>query len=246
MTKKILTVLVLAVISSTMFVSCKKNNNTQTDATRNYFPLTFGSSVTYEVDSTYYDETLCTRYNVKSQMKYVVTDTFTDRKNFTNKLSYILDVFSRPYDGAIWRPQGVIILNPTANGLNWTQDNVKYIKMSFPITDGYTWKGNVNAPINDPDFNFLKNWDYQYRNYRKSFNTGYVNFDNTVTVLENDESVNYPDVVSGVAAYRTYSKAVYAYNVGLVYRELTHWTYQANNSQCVNGYTVVMRAVDHN
>lgn len=180
-------------------------------------------------------------------MKYVVSDTFTDRKNFTYKLSYIMDVFSRPYEGAVWKPVNVIILNPTANGLNWTQDNVKYIKMMFPITEGFSWKGNVNAPVADSDFAFLNNWNYQYRNFKKSYNTDYLNFDNTVTCIENDESVNYPDIDSGVAAMRTYSKAVYAYNVGLVYRELTHWTFKGgNDKQCKQGYSVTMKAIDHN
>ncbi|MCF8450901.1 MAG: hypothetical protein K9G49_13595 [Taibaiella sp.] len=246
MTNKIFTFLLLAAISTASFISCKKHSEPKTDITRNYFPLTFGKSVTFAVDSIYYNELTCSQYRVKSQMKYVITDTFTDRRNFTSKLSYILDVYSRPYEGAAWRPQSVIILNPTVTGLNWSQDNVKFIKMMFPIEEGFTWKGNVNAPVNDSDFSFLKNWNYQYRDLRKSYNTGFVNFDNTVTVLENDESVNYPGVDSGVAAYRTYSKAVYAYNVGLVYRELTHTTYQAYNSQCLNGYSVVMQAIGHN
>ncbi len=246
MTKKIYTFLLLAVVCTASFISCKKHTDDNTDATRNYFPLTFGRSVTFAVDSIYYNEATCTQYRVRSQMKYVVTDTFTDRKNFKNKLSYILDVFSRPYEGGIWKPVNVIILNPTETGLNWTQDNVKFVKLMFPIEEGFSWKGNENAPVNDADFAFLKDWNYQYRDYHKSYNTGYVNFDNTVTVLENDESVNYPSVDSMVDAHRTFSKAVYAYNVGLVYRELTHWTYKGNNSQCVNGYSVVMQAIDYN
>jgi len=246
MTKKIFAFFLLTTISTLSFVSCKKHKDEVADPTRNYFPLIFGKSVTFAVDSIYYDETTCSQYHVKSQMKYVITDTFTDRKNFTYKLSYILDVFTRPYEGAVWKPTSVILVNPTATGLFWTQDNVKYNKMIFPITEGLTWKGNSNAPVNDTDYSFLKDWTYAYHDVHKSYNTGYVNFDNTVTVIENDESVNYPAIDSGVAAMRTFSKAVYAYNVGLVYRELTHWTYRANNSQCVNGYSVMMQAIDHN
>jgi hypothetical protein len=246
MAKKFLTFSLLVAMGIVFFASCKKHDDSNTDLTRNYLPLTFGKYVTYEVDSIYYNENLCTQYRIKSQLKYAITDTFTDRRNYANKVSYIVDVFARPYDGAPWIPQSVIILNPTGNSMNWSQDQVKYVKMMFPVTEGQTWKGNVNAPLNDPQFTFLTNWNYQYQNYRKSYNTGYLNFDNTVTVLENDESVNYPGVDTGVAAYRVYSKAVYAYNVGLVYRELTHWTYKAYNSQCLNGYSVVMRAIDHN
>ncbi len=246
MNKKYLSLLLLAAVAVAFVSSCRKHNDNTTDLTRNYMPLTFGKYVVYDVDSIYYNEDLCTQYRTKSQVKYAITDTFTDKRNFYNRTSYIIDVYVRPYDGAAWKPQSVIIANPTGNSLNWSQDEIKYVKMMFPITEGQTWKGNQYAPLNDPQFTFLTNWDYTYKNYRKSYNTGYLNFDNTVTVLENDESVNYPDVDTGVAAYRVYSKAVYAYNVGLVYRELTYWTYKAYNSQCLNGYSVVMRAIDHN
>jgi hypothetical protein len=246
MNNKIVTFLLVAAISTMTFISCKKRQTESGDATRNYFPLKFGKYVTYAVDSIYYNEDSCSQYRVKSQMKYVVTDTFTDRKNFTYKLSYILDVFSRPYEGAVWKPIGVVILNPTATGLNWTEANIKYTKLVFPIEEGKSWKGNAFAPVSDTQFSFLKDWNYNYRNVNKSYNTGFVNFDNTVTVLENDESINYPAVDSQVSALRTYSKAVYAYNVGLVYKELTHWTYKAYKPKCVNGYSVVMQAIDHN
>ena len=246
MAKKVFSLLLLVAACVALFSSCRKKEDETGDITRNYFPLTFGKYVTYDVDSLYYDENLCTQYRIKSQLKYVVTDTFTDRSNFYNRLCYIVDVFARPYEGAIWIPQSVILLNPTGNSLNWSQDGVKYVKMMFPVTEGIKWKGNANVPATDLALSYLMNWNYQYMNYQKSYNTGLLNFDNTVTVLENDESVNYPGVDSGVAAYRTYSKSVYAYNVGLVYREITHWTYKAYNSQCLNGYSVVMRAIDHN
>lgn len=246
MTRKYIVSALLAATVTIIAGSCKKYHNDNTDPTRNYFPLTFGKYVTYAVDSIYYNDLTCTQYRTKSQLKYAVTDTFTDRNNFSYKLSYIVDVFSRPYDGAPWRPVGVIMLNPTANGLNWTESNVKYVKMMFPVKEGFSWKGNEYAPVEDTDYFYLKDWNYEYRDLQKSYNTDYVNFDNTVTVLEDDEFVNYPWVDSGVSAMRNYSKSVYAYNVGLVYRELTHWTYKGDLSQCKNGYSVIMRALDHN
>jgi hypothetical protein len=70
-------------------------------------------------------------------------------------------------------------------------------------------------------------------------------------VLEDDESVNYPGVDTGIGGYRTYAKEVYAYNVGMIYKEWTHYTYNANNFEglsdsCWNGYRVTMTAVDYN
>jgi hypothetical protein len=121
--------------------------------------------------------------------------------------------------------------------------------MIFPIQNGYSWPGNQYAPIQDSAFSFLKNWTYAYQNMHSSYYNGRLNFDNTVTVLEDDEAVNYPEVDSQVTAFRTYAKEVYAYNIGMIYKEWTHKThkYSANpGDTCWNGYTVIMRAIDHN
>lgn len=243
MTKSIISVLLVAAVSVTSLFSCRKSNDTSADITRNYFPLQRGKTVTYAVDSTYYIGALRIAYNVKSQMKYAITDTFTDKKK---RVSYIMNVFSRPYDGALWQPISVITVTPTTTGLLYNQDDNEYIKMIFPVSEGLTWKGNQNVVVQDPLKSYLKNWNYKYQNYHLSYNTGFINFDNTVSVLENDESVNYPNVDSAVDAFRTYAKEVYAYNVGMVYKEWTHWTYKPDTVQYVNGYRVVMRAIDHN
>lgn len=243
MTKKIFTFLLLVAISSAAVFSCKKSPNSTADATLNYFPLTFGKYVTYAVDSVYYFDTSCERITVKSQMKYAITDTFTDKKK---RKSYIMDVYSRPYDGAVWKPINVIFITPTTTGLLYIQDNAEYVKMVFPVENGSTWKGNKNVMVQDSIYSYLNDWNYMYQNVKLSYNTGYVNFDNTVTVMQHNLSVNYPDVDSAVNAANTYAKEVYAYNVGMVYKEWTHTTYRADTTKCLKGYSVVMRAIDHN
>jgi hypothetical protein len=225
------------------FFSCRKVTVSTADATRNYFPLQFGKYVTYDVDSIYYIDTSCLKLEVKSQMKYAVTDTFRDNQY---RLSYIMDVFTRPYDGGIWQPSTVILITPTTDSMLVTQDQTQYIKMVFPVVNGGSWLGNSNAVIQNSTFAYLANWDYTYQNYHLSYNNGLVNFDNTVTVLEDNESQNYPSVDSQVSAYRTYAKEVYAYNVGMIYKEWTHWTYKPDSAQCVKGYSVVMKAIDYN
>lgn len=254
MTKRILSVLLLAVIGFTAFHSCKKTPQSNTDATLNYFPLTAGKYVTYAVDSVYYHDDPCVQYEIRSQIKYSVTDTFTDSKK---RLSYILDVFSRPYDGGDWHQTSVILLtpapaplattsSPVMTNLLYSQDGTQYIKLVFPIANGFSWQGNQYAQVQDTNFAYLKNWSYTYQNMGHSYNNGSLNFDNTVTVLEDDESVNYPNFDSAVSSYRTYAKEVYAYNVGMIYKEWEHWTYKPSHAQCLNGYRVVMTAIDHN
>ena len=242
MTKKILPFLLLVAICFLSLFSCKKRTKSTADATLNYFPLTWGKYVTYDVDSIYYYGKSCTQYEIKCQMKYSITDTVT----YNKKPSYLMDVYSRPYDGSDWQHINEIIITPTPTGLLYFQDRNKFVKMVFPVANGFSWPGNQYVQWQDSSLAYLKNWNYTYMDYHLSFNTGYVNFDNTVTVLEDDESVNYPYVDSAVHAYRTYAKEVYAYNVGMVYKEWTHWTYEPDTSKCVNGYHVVMRAVEYN
>jgi hypothetical protein len=243
MTKKILPFVLLVAICFVTFFSCRKNGPSKADATLNYFPLIFGKYVTYAVDSIYYIDTNCVQYESKSQQKYSITDTFTDKKH---RLSYIMDVYSRPYDGADWHAINTILITPTPTGLLYFQDQSEYVKLVFPVVNGFSWQGNKYVQVQDSMFSYLANWNYTYQNVHLSFNDGFVNFDNTATVLEDNESINYPYVDSAVHAFRTYAKEVYAYNVGMVYKEWTHWVYRPDTSKCVKGYSVVMRAIDYN
>ncbi len=242
MTKKTLLGLSLVAICFIALFSCKKSPLSKADITRNYFPLQFGKYVTYAVDSVYYLDTLI-RYEVKSQMKYSITDTYTDSKK---RLNYIMNVYTRPYDGADWQSNSIITLQSNDTAILYSQDQNQYVKLMFPIANGVSWKGNEYVKVADPDKAYFANWNYTYSNYRISYFNGIVNFENTVTCNEDDESSNYLYVDSQVAAYRTYAKEVYAYNVGMIYKEWTHWTHNADTTQFKNGYSVIMQAIDHN
>ncbi len=245
MLKKIFSILLILVVCSAYFFSCKKYPPTTSDPTRNFFPLTFGQYVTYDVDSIYYLDS-CQQYEIKSQLKYVITDTTRDKND---SVIYILNVFTRQYDGDIWQSQGynvALSIRANADSICVTQDGNTYTKMKFPVTESYNWAGNYVVQYQIPTNAYLQGWNYQYQKLHLPFNDNLHNYQNTVTVLEDDESVNYPSVDSAVPAYRTYAKEVYAYNIGMIYKEWTHWTYSPNSSKCVKGYTVIMRAVDHN
>jgi hypothetical protein len=241
MIKKILPLLLLLAMSVVALFSCRKVSTSTTDPTRNYFPLVFGKSVTYAVDSIYYLDTPGVQIEVKCQLKYTITDTFTNQQH---QLSYILNVYKRPYDGADWVASAVILITPTATGLLYTQDGTQYIKLMFPITNGFSWPGNQNAQIQNATDAYLANWNYTYSNYHLSYFNGQVNFDNTVTVLEDNEHVNYQNIDSAVAGYDTYAEEVYAYNVGMIYKDWMHVTW-VDSAQNKSGYSVVMQAIDY-
>ena len=263
MAKKIILTLLTVTICFTAFVSCRKTTVNKGDQTLNYFPLQFGKYVTYDVDSITYNNNLsihespCSQLETRTQLKYAIDDTFRDSKK---RLSYIMDVYSRPHDGATWQKVRVILLTPSTiapltttpapntptNNIIFTQEGSQFEKLVFPIVQGISWAGNYLVPAQDSSLWYFQKWNYTYQNLKSSFNDGYVNYDNTVTVLEDDETVNNQVLDSTQFAYRTYSKAVYAYNVGMVYKEWTHYIHYPYISACVNGFSVTMRAIDHN
>jgi hypothetical protein len=255
MIKKIISVLLVVTVIIVVAASCVKSSINHGDPTLSYFPVKIGHYVVYDVDSSYYTmavdtpvvgalDTQCMVYDIRSQMKYAITDTTRDAND---SLIYIVNVFYRHYDGDKWQQQGAVMyIRANNDSIQVNQDGNMYTKMKFPVKNGYSWNGNFLVDKLNPADAYLQNWNYVYSKAGYSYNNLLHNFENTVSVVEDDESVNYPFVDSALQAYRTYAKEVYAYNVGMVYKEWTHWVYYPNATRCVSGYTVVMRAVEYN
>ena len=230
--------------------SCKKTTDSNpygADATTGYYPLQIGHYVEYSVDSSIWNDFDCTLLNHHLQMRYTVSDTFRDNQGL---LSYTIDVTSRIYDTLPWVNNEVIYATQTGSSLFVTQNNLRFQKLIFPVTDSLAWKGNSAIPAADQDLAWFTNWTYKTSNTGKVYNDGPVSYDNTVIVDEDNEQQNDPATMPSSYAYRTYSRDVYAYNVGLIYREFTHWTYDLNKATppqyCKKGFSVVMRATAHN
>jgi hypothetical protein len=245
MNRKFLPLLILAAFISVALFSCRKetDNRYTGDVNKAYFPLDFGRYVVYDVDSTLWDDFLQVRSLHRYQMMYTVADTFRDNEN---RLSYRMDVRIRNADTLPWKTHRVIYVTPTDTRLELVEGNVRYIKQVYPIADNIEWQGNSMIPTGDQDFQYLFNWIYKYSGYTKPYNNGRILFDNTVKVSHVDEVQNDPELMPTAYAYKTFSEEVYAFNVGMVYREMTHWIYDPTQVHFRKGYSVTMRAVDHN
>lgn len=222
-----------------VFFSCKKktDDTNYTSYDHGYYPLKTGKYITYAVDSIIWDDFKCSVDTHHYQMRYSITDTFTDNQK---RFSYIVNVLIRKTDTSIWNVDHVFYVTDTATRLEVTENNLRFIKLTYPVKDGNTWNGNAYIPSADQDYNYFYNWTYKYVNTGQTFDDGRVIYNNTVTVTEDNDSLNAPPNYS----YRTYAKEAYAYNVGMIYRELIHWTYQPGS--CKKGYGIIMRATDNN
>lgn len=246
MNKTFLPAILLFASFSLFFFSCKKEteNKYGNDLSRGYYPLEIGRYVVYDVDSTLWDDYKQVKTIHKYQMRYTVADTFSDNER---RRSYKIDIHIRNNDTLQWKTHRVITVTPTTAALEYSEANIRFIKMIFPVANNLEWEGNALIPAADQDYQYFQNWTYRYSDQEKPFNNGKVLFENTITVNQVDEKLNDPETMPDSYGYLTFAKEVYGYDIGMVYREMTHWVYDpTSGNKYRKGYSVVMRAVDHN
>ena len=241
--RKIYSILLGVAAGSLLFASCTRETiKPGPGDSEKYFPLQVGKYILYDVDSVIYDDFNQVTNHIPYQLRYDVVDSFRDNQG---RLSYTINVIKRKNSSEPYSVADVIHVTRTNTSLEWVQKNARLIKMVYPIAEGKSW--NSNAYITNLDDTLKEyhnyNWNSHYVNVDKPFNPGNNPFEHTVTVNGIDETINVPD--TNVFAARNYSQEIYAYNVGLVYRERIFWEYQPNVGYR-KGYEVLMRAVEQN
>lgn len=250
MKKRFLPLLMIVAVMMTVAACHKETDDTTSyggELTRRYYPLNKGHYVLYDVDSTIWNDFTGDSTKRHMQVRYDVADSF---RNTENSLSYQIEVRTRANDSAAFVTNDVIYATPVENGLDVTQNNLRFRKLVFPVKNGTSWQGNSQIATADQDLQYYADWFYTYYKQGDSYNTGSANFENTITVQQVNDSLNSPEQMPTTYAERRFAKEVYGYNVGLIYREITRWTYDqtstSGNVYARKGYRVVMRAVDHN
>lgn len=237
------------VLGAGLLSSCKKDrvlvNTNGGDLYQSFLPLEVGKYIIYDVDSSIWDDAKCIKYTYKSQHEYLVADTFRDGQM---RLSYVINIRSRMTDKANWVVNDVINYTPAAEKLEMVQKNIRFMKLVNPISEGKVWAGNSLMPVEDQDYAYLKGWSYTYTDVLKPFNNGAINFEKTLTVSETNQVLNNPETKPEDYAYLLQSKSVYAFRVGMIYREYIYWTYDPVPlvKSCRKGVGVTMRAIEYN
>lgn len=234
---------VLLVVAVLLFFvpSCNKKDNTDISYYRNYYPLALGHYVIYNVDSIQYrfseNPDTYFRDTIRYQLKEVLTDTFYDNEN---ELNYRLELFRRTDTVSSFNLWKVWFVKSAEYNVQKIEDDIRFIKLVFPPTDGAEWGGNLYVPTSDP-YRVFRDWNYTFSNVHEPYTLNNLNFDSTVTVLQVDKE----DLIN-----KTLRKEVYAANVGMIYQEwesLTKQKVQLNwQNGPENGFRIRMKAVEWN
>lgn len=232
-----------------LFASCKKEDfNFTSDSINDYFPLQVGKYITYNLDSTVFINFGQNRVINHYQAQDVVDAQITDN---LGRPSYRIIHYLRNDSTQPWIPINVFMATPTRNSIEYIENNLRFLKLSLPISQGFSWKGNsyIDSYSIDLGVTYLDDWDYTYDSVGAPLTINSINFDSTITVDERDEFLGQDPSIQGTQyAEKTYSLEKYAKGIGLIYRNFLHWEYQGPQSISpgYTGYGVTLSIIDHN
>lgn len=180
-----------------------------------YFPLEVGETMIYQVDSINYLNGGSVVDSVRSFVREEITERFED---VDGEEFYRLERSVRRNDADPWQIADVWLVSRSDEGAYRTEENLRFVKLVFPLTESRTW--DHNAFIDDQQFVTVGGGEtlQMYRNWLSSVTTlgstqvveGQEFTDVAVVIHVDDENV----------IERRYVEEQYAKGVGLIYKEM--------------------------
>ena len=252
--KKINIIICFAALVILSVTSCKKTDITyKTDQLTDYLQLQPGKSITYRLDSTNF-VVFGTIDSVTSYLVQDVVDTLVN-DNLGRPSWRIIRYIADTSQTQPWTNLETYLLTPTSHTIEVNENNLRYINLSLPLTNGFSWPGNsyidTNTPetTTDPDFSYLNGWNYTYDSIGAPYTVLAGTIPNTLIVRQQDETIG---DTSDILTYseRNYSMEVYAKGIGLIYKDFLHWAHQppngTNPAGYKTGYGIRLNMIGHN
>ncbi|GAB3781920.1 hypothetical protein GCM10028818_36720 [Spirosoma horti] len=177
-----------------------------------YFPLETGQFYIYTVQEDQYPLQGAPMQR-NYQIKEVVGAPYTD---VAGQTAYRLTRYRRVTDNQPWQADSVWSARLVTNEAIRTENGQDFVSLLFPISNGSSWNGNRYNTFG-PD-------EYEVRNAGQPFRVLEKSFNETVTVVAQDDST----LVS-----QEKRVAVYARQVGLIYKERTYRRFCITSSGCI-------------
>jgi len=200
-------VLLFFLAASACFISCQDEDPLVIiPEDYNYFPLEFGQWIVYDIDSTVHldiddqtnqPDTSIAYYSY--QVRETIDSSFIDGEG---DVAFRVLREMRMNDTLPWSFLNIWTCKRNSHSAQRIEDNIRFVKLSFPIRSGLSWNGNA--------FNNLPGEDYTFDAIHQPFSAGTLEFDSTVTVIQEE----FISLIN-----RIIRKEKYATQVGLVSRQ---------------------------
>ena len=239
----------LALLVIMLFTACTKENELYSTASlSDYFSLQVGKYITYDLDSTVFinfgQKDTVVKYQVKDSVETKITDNL-------GRPALRIVRYMRKNTGQSWVSSNTFMAVASTTGIEFVENNLRFIKLVLPIKPEITWKGNkyIDTYSLNSTTKYLDDWNYTYDSVDAPITVGGTLVNNTIKVNQRDEFLGQdPKLPNTQYAERNYSIEKYAKNIGLVYKEFIHWEYQGiqSGSPGYTGYGVKLTMTGHN
>jgi hypothetical protein len=201
-------VYILAALALILVFSCQKKKDppVNPDLGEAYYPTTIGRYIVYDVDSIIFNEFTYDSTFYKYQIKEKIEEAYTDAQGKPAlKMARYIKKYSaaKSYTAMPWVIKCVWQVNVTAKDVQVVEENVRFVKLIFPVKQSSIWNGNA--------WNTNEEWDYiySYVDIQESINS--ISFPKTLCVTQK----SFRTLISDQYYIEKYAK-----DVGLVYREI--------------------------
>ena len=176
--------------------ACKKSDDSVPEYGYDYFPIEVGKFVIYTVTEINIDQAVSVNDTSTYFLKEKIESQFIDNQG---RPSLRIERYWRVSDTLPWTIKDIWYSTRTSSIAEKTEENVRYIKLAFPVKEEQSWNGN--------NYNLLNEWEYSYTIIDQAASIGTLSF-NKIIKVEQRNNVNFVE----------YEKAweVYAEGVGLV------------------------------
>lgn len=200
-------ILLYLLIGAGLLTSCSTTVEPPIDMSYNYIPIDTGRYYIYNVDSIWIDCEYGINDTTLYQIKETYPSTFIDGMGDT---AINVTRYYRSDASQVWTLMTADVwwLKRTTTRLEKREENLTYIKMTYPIDESYTWNGNA--------YNTLAQQDYFYGTQDISFNNGFVLFNNTITVYHKLDTSN---LIQYYLDTETFAR-----NIGLIHKQKIGFT----------------------
>lgn len=218
--KKLLIPFLLLGITCLLINSCK-DKSTFEDFTLEfgyeYFPLEIGKYRDYKVDSTTYDIGPGEEVIIRSSTTYVremISDTITDN---IGRPGFKIERFEKLELSDQWTIKDVWMMIRTEEQAESLEENLRFIKMVFPLKEGLVWNGNrfidetTSISVAGETIEIFKAWEYEVDFVGEAIAVNNEFFDNALQIKQADNE--------NLIELR-FSKEQYVKDIGLAFKEM--------------------------
>lgn len=243
-----------------LFGCTRKTETYQTSQLSDYVPLQVGKYITYRLDSTVFTvfgSITETHFYIEKQVVDAQIPDGMGRPGY-RIVRYLKDTT----DTSAWTSAGTYFITPATTTTEVIENNLRFVKLTLPIQQNNTWKGNRFLPDNPfsslYDFKLIFGidaWNYTYSSVNSTEVINNQSYANTITIDGSADAFNMnPDnaVVTDANSpgYVNNYQEKYAKGIGLIYQQFTMWEYQpvniGNPVPTKIGFRVKRSIIDHN